>query len=287
MVMALGFAAIPAEAAPPAPKVDYVALGDSYTAGTGADTVGSTALGPFVPTLPCTQTAQGYADIVDRTDPIVLVDNEACHGALLTVPTWDGVPSAQSQIETLIGSGSLSKNTELVSITAGANDVGVSTVLFECITSTEARCTEVLLEARAAMPGVTAKLAGYFEAIKRQAPRARIVVLGYPRLFNPAGFPVLPEEKQELINQGTALLNEAISSAADRAHVQYVDVAARFVGHEVNTTAPWVFLSTSYVNGVPQVDLFDPRNFHPNQAGHAQYAEALLASVNLKQLARP
>src|SRR6476620_1534055 len=58
MAIALGLAAIPAQAATPQRDVDYVALGDSYTAGTGADTSGL-----FVPTPPCTQTAGGYVDI--------------------------------------------------------------------------------------------------------------------------------------------------------------------------------------------------------------------------------
>ena len=294
VAMALGFTAIPADAAPPPRDVDYVALGDSYSAGTGADTIGATATGPFVPTLPCTQTANGYVDMVDTADPVVLVENAACHGALLAQPTWDGVTSVKDQIAQLTAQGDLSKDTELVSMTAGANDAGVSNVLFNCIASTPDDCTEAVVSAQEAMPQIRANLVDTFAAIHSQAPRARIVILGYAKLFNTDGFPVIPVERQSLINLGTTNLNSTIALAAAEANVlygaqvEYVDVTARFAGHEVNTLSPWLFLS-SYIdsNGLPQVDLFDPRNFHPNQAGHTQYAAALLASVNLKQLARP
>lgn len=293
LAMTLSLAA-PAQTAPPPRDVDYVALGDSYTAGTGADTIGTTATGPFEPTLPCTQTADGYVDKVETADPIVLVENAACHGALLAEPTWDGVTSIKDQIAQLTAQGDLSKDTELVSMTAGGNDAGVSNVLFNCIASTPDDCNEAVLSAKNTLPQVHADLVGAFAAIHSQAPRARIVILGYAMLFNPAGFPVIPADRQVLINAGTAGLNATIESAAAEAkalygaQVQYVDVTARFAGHEVNTLSPWLFLS-AYIdgNGLPQVDPFDPRNFHPNQAGHAQYAEALLASVNLKQLARP
>jgi lysophospholipase L1-like esterase len=293
LAMTLSLAA-PAQAAPPPRDVDYVALGDSYTAGTGADTIVNMATGPFVPTLPCTQTANGYVDKVDAAEPIVLVENAACHGALLAEPTWDGVTSIEDQIAQLTAQGLLSKDTELVSMTAGGNDAGVSNVLFNCIASTPDDCNLAVQAAQTSLPLVHQNLVDAFAAIHSQAPRARIVILGYAMLFNPAGFEVIPVDRQLLINAGTAALNTTIASAAAEANalygaqVQYVDVTARFAGHEVNTLSPWLFLS-AYIdgNGVPQVDPFDPRNFHPNQAGHAQYAEALLASVNLKQLARP
>jgi lysophospholipase L1-like esterase len=284
LAMALGFTAVPATAAPPVRDVDYVALGDSYTAGTGA--------GTFAQTFPCDQTAGGYVDIVDRTNPVELVDNEACHGALLTEPTWDGVTSVEDQLAALITSGKLSKDTELVSLTAGANDVGVNTILFVCATSTAEACNQAVQAATAAMPVVGAKMVELLATIHQQAPRARIVVLGYPRLFNPtAGAPIIPVENQNLVNLGTAALNTTIASAVATANALYganalyVDVTSRFAGHEVNTANPWIFFG-AFVdeNGVLH---FDPRSFHPNAAGHAQYAEALLSSVNLRQLARP
>jgi len=87
------------------------------------------------------------------------------------------------------------------------------------------------------------------------------------------------------------LLNATIATAAATArvlygaNVQYVDVTARFAGHEVNSADPWIFFDAAPdANGVLQID---PRSFHPNLAGHQQYAAALLSAVDLIQLARP
>ncbi|MFD5276294.1 SGNH/GDSL hydrolase family protein [Pseudarthrobacter sp. NPDC058362] len=275
LAMALGSTAIPAEAAPPPKDVDYVALGDSYTAGTGA--------GAFVPSAPCTQTAGGYVDLLDAVDPVSLAGNAACHGALL-VDSSNGVTSVQAQLGGLVASGRLSRDTELVSVTAGANDIGVSTILYACATSTPEACTAATSAAAAALPAVHANLVQTFAAIQSYAPRARIAVLGYPMLFDASRAPLISPAAQTLVNSGTAGLNLTIASAAATAknlfgtQVQYVDVTARFAGHAVNSADPWIFLDSG--------NLFDPRNFHPNVAGHNGYADALLASVSLKQLAR-
>jgi lysophospholipase L1-like esterase len=291
MAMALGLAAIPAGAAPHPREVDYVAIGDSYTAGTGAVSRIDNIFPPFVPTPPCTQTEGGYVDLVDTVDAVDLEDNAACHGALIRGLSADGARSIVEQIAELASTAKLSRSTELVSLTAGANDVGVSVVLYTCATSAADACAQAVRSAAAAMPVTGAHLVRALGDIHRQAPTAKIVVLGYPRLLNPAGAPVIPVEHQRLVNQGTALLNATIATAAATAkvlygaNVQYMDVTARFAGHEVNSADPWIFFDAAPdANGVLQID---PRSLHPNLAGHQQYAAALLNAVDLKQLARP
>lgn len=273
VAMALCFTAVPADAAPPPRDVDYVAFGDSYTAGTGADV--------FFPTASCIRNGEGYVNIVDRTEHVVnLVGNSACHGALINGEAQPGLTGVLGQIALLTASGNLSKDTELVSITAGANDVGVNNVLFSCLASTTEACSQALQAARAAFPQVQEDLLAAFAAIHDQAPRARVVMLGYPRLFNTAGGQASPG--QIAINDGITGLNATLASAAAKAaHVQYVDVTARFEGHEANTgpQQQWIVFEPT--------DPFSPVSFHPNPAGHQAYADALVASVNLKQLARP
>ncbi|HYH77932.1 MAG TPA: SGNH/GDSL hydrolase family protein, partial [Arthrobacter sp.] len=109
LAMALGFTAIPAEASASPPKdVDYVAVGDSYSAGTGA--------GDFLPHPGCIQTKGGYVDLVGATSPVNLVKKAACHGAVLTKssPRYDTViiiPTVEEQIASLIADGKLSRDT--------------------------------------------------------------------------------------------------------------------------------------------------------------------------------
>lgn len=215
-----------------------------------------------------------------------VVANAACHGALVTESAQPGnVPSVLAQVAGLTTSGALSARTELVTMTAGANDVGVNTALYTCGTSTYFDCLDAVRSATKSLYEVKEKLTKAYAAIHRVAPRAKIAVLGYPRLFDPAGYPVMAAENLALVNYGTLALNVAIAEAVDRANslyranAQFIDVTARFAGHEANTASSWI--------------VFDPYNpftaqsFHPNPAGHQQYAAALVEAVRLPELARP
>ncbi|RAX44445.1 SGNH/GDSL hydrolase family protein [Arthrobacter sp. AQ5-06] len=277
MVMAIGLAAVPAEAAPPPPHVDLVAVGDSYTAGTGA--------GDFTSPFPCIQTVGGYVDIVARQPSVNLVDNAACHGALLTLPAQPGdVPSVLDQVAGLAASEALSGRTELVTMTAGANDVGVNTALYTCATSSYFNCLDAVRSATKSLYEVKGNLTAAFAAIHQAAPRAKIAILGYPRLFDPAGYPVMTAENTALVNYGTLALNVAIGEAVNtansvyRANAQFIDITARFAGHEANTASSWIVFDPT--------DPFAPQSFHPNLQGHEQYAAALVEAVRLPELAR-
>ena len=285
MAMALGFTAIPADAAA-SPRIDYVALGDSYTAGTGA----GAAVRPDG--VDCWQSHPGYVDVVGKTSRMKPVANAACHGAVLSTssPFYDPLiytPTIEQQLAGLVGKGRLSAKTELVSITAGANDLGFSWVLGACSISTEA-CEGALSQATSAssLQALQAALVQTYAAIHAAAPNARIAVLGYPLLFDPASnFAPIPVTNQLLMNQATLALNALIAGAVAgantlyEANAIYIDVTARFTGHQVNSADPWLVLDLA----APTADY----NFHPNRAGHALgYAAALLGAVEPAQLAR-
>jgi lysophospholipase L1-like esterase len=282
LAMALGFTAIPAGAAPPR-DVDYVALGDSYTAGTGA--------GEFPDLSPCIQTPGGYVDTVDKARLVNLTANAACHGALLaqdsTIPHDPTIPSVNEQIDSLINAGVLTPDTELVSITTGANDVGVTGVLVTCLTQPQ-DCLTAVQSSIAAFPYMQTDLIAALQRIRAAAPDARIVVLGYPRLFDPAlPFGNVDPLLLVAINAAVDALNTAIEAAviASGTGAIFVDVTDRFVGHEVNSSDPWIFFTAPTVT--PDGLVFDPRNFHPTLEGHRAYASALLAAAKPGALARP
>jgi lysophospholipase L1-like esterase len=279
LAMAIGLAAIPAEAAPPPADVDLVAVGDSYTAGTGA--------GPFIPNYPCTQTAGGYVDDLMALPIVDEVINGACHGALLDAKASGVVPSVMDQIAALAASEGLSGRTELVTLTAGANDLQFNTVLFTCAFSTFPDCQLEVQKAQAKLPAIQADLVEALTAIHRAAPRAKIAVFGYPFLFDPAnGLPVLSPESQTLVNTGTAALNATIvaavaeANAVSKANAVYIDVTAAFARHAANAPDQWIVLDL-----VPPIEFADD-TFHPNSAGHAAYANALTTALSLQTLAR-
>ncbi|MEO5320388.1 SGNH/GDSL hydrolase family protein [Arthrobacter sp. CC3] len=278
LALATGLA-VPAGAAP-AGGLDYIAVGDSYTAGTGAGEADK----PDDAT--CWQSTPGYVTDVDRTGRVSLVVNAACHGALLFSgddPLQQQI-SVQAQLTGLIGAGKLNPSTGIVTITAGANDAGVSQVLGACAAYGIEVCANAVSASEGGMGQVGAVLANVYGQIHTVAPSAKIAVLGYPRLFEPAdGNPYFSADEQRLINRATDKLNAAIATAVSSANAyganaQFVDVTARFAGHAVNSTAPWI----AYNSGNPLAD----SNFHPTPTGHRAYATAVMNEVKPGTLAR-
>jgi lysophospholipase L1-like esterase len=274
LALALGTAAGPAGAAP-ASQLNYVAVGDSYTAGTGAGAADKPA------GTTCWQSTPGYVGDIDKTGRVSLVVNAACHGALLTGGTE---MSVQTQIQTLAYTQALNASTKLVTITAGANDAGVSPVLFACASNGVEVCANAVAASEGALGQVGAGLASAYATIHALAPNAKIAVLGYPMLFEPAdGNPYFSADEQVLINLATERLNTAIAGAVvsakdDGADAQFVDVTTRFSGHAVNSDDPWI----AYNSGNPLAD----SNFHPNSTGHRAYATAIMTEVKPAKLAK-
>lgn len=283
LAVVLSAAAVPAEAAPPS-KVDYVALGDSYTAGTGA--------GAFNPTGPCIQTPGGYVDIVGKTGRVNLPTDKACHGAFLALDPNSpvlhdpSIPNVEQQIASVAGS-SLTNNTDLVTITAGANDVGVTGVLLTCLTRPAQDCTASIQASAALFPGMEANVVSVLQHIHAAAPNARITVLGYPRLFDPAiPFGQTDPALLSSIDAAVTELNSAISGAvtASGTGARFVDVTQRFAGHEVNSADPWIFFAAPALSPGGAL-VFDPRNFHPNASGYRAYASAVMGTISSAQAA--
>ncbi|MGP0225068.1 SGNH/GDSL hydrolase family protein [Paenarthrobacter sp. NCHU4564] len=284
VALTLGFATGPAAAAPP-PPVNYVALGDSYTAGTGA--------GGSVRTAVCWQSDGGYVDLVDASQRVDLVANAACHGAILAFdplnpsPFYNGAPTVAEQIAALALSRDLSGETDLVSITAGAIDAGSLLALQACSTPNTQLCAATVAGIIQNLGSLEAALELTYQSIQAAAPNATIVVMGYPRLFDPSqgdivigGVTVVPVENQIAVNTAVDALNATIAKAVAESgtNAVFVDVTKRFLGHAVNSDNPWIVLDLTQ----PLAD----SNFHPNDAGHQAYASALLSAVKPAKLVK-
>ncbi|MDO6144635.1 SGNH/GDSL hydrolase family protein [Paenarthrobacter aurescens] len=281
LALTLGFTAGPATAAPP-PPVDYVALGDSYTAGTGAD-------GLYRPPVACWQSPGGYVDLADASPKVTLTVNLACHGAVLSdaSPFYDVVtPTIAQQIAA--GQQALA-GAELISITAGAVDAGSGLALQACASPDTQLCAATVagIIANLQSGALQTALATTYQAIEASAPDAVIAVLGYPRLFDPSqgdivinGITIVPVQNQILVNQAIDALNATIAAAvaSSGTNAVFIDVTKRFLGHAVNSDNPWIVLDLTQAAA--------DANFHPSDAGHQAYASALLSSVKLNQLAK-
>lgn len=244
LAMAVGLAAAPAQAVD---KTKYIALGDSYAAGQGA--------GPYKNDT-CYRSENSYSELAADTKAIKLVTNAACSGNT----TQDVVAAQLLQ---------LNKTTQLVTITAGGNNLGFGDIVTNCGSADPARaaaCARASATATALLvSGQLARdVAAMIQSVHAAAPNAKIVVTGYPYLFDP--FNLDPTDPMTpFIYQATALadrLNESIAAGA--AGAQYVDVRTAFAGHGINSENPWINGATG-----------SPDSFHPNAKGYWAYYTAL------------
>ena len=245
----------------------YVALGDSYAAGQGA--------GPYVDA--CMRSQHGYPALLDAARKISLAGNAACSGATTSSVRTNQIPA-------------LNKKVDLVSVTAGGNDLDSIGALVVCSQDPGQACTDALAQ-RAAVLLTALKapeaspffqnLVAMLNDIKAKAPRADIYITGYPLLFEPGAGPAAAP-----INGLTLQLNAVIAKAAGqadggRAKVNYVDVSGAFAGHGIGSAQPWIvglppLCTATATCGTSTADIF-----HPTADGYAGgYAASIRAALD-------
>ena len=228
-----------AQAAPPS----YVALGDSYSSGTGTRSYINDGTS-------CQRSTYAYPALIAAARGYAL-NFRACSGATVTDVT-------NTQL------GALSASTSYVTISVGGNDAGFADVLTECATPWWAgNCNAAIDRAQSyinnTLPG---RLSTLYSAIRTRAPKAKVVVVGYPRIFMGedcnAGTWFSPAEITRL-NQTADLLNSRTSAQASAKGFSFANPTSRFVGHAVCDDVEWI-------NG-----LSNPisESYHPNKAGQA------------------
>ncbi|MCP9001172.1 SGNH/GDSL hydrolase family protein [Pseudarthrobacter sp. RMG13] len=243
MAMALGFTVIPAQAATTS-RTDYVALGDSYSAGQGA--------APYTDRT-CFVSRKGYPVIADNLKGIQLNANAGCSGYTAGAVAGN-LPASVA-------------GAEVITITVGANDVGTTAILLACLPApTSLECGGALAAAQAKLTdgSLATSLLTMVGAIRSQAPNAKIVLTGYPHLF-------APDHPFALVaNPMVDGLNGVIAGVANGTGSQYVDVTSAFAGHGVGSAAPWINFNAA--------NILDPANFHPTGEGYRQGYHASLVS---------
>jgi lysophospholipase L1-like esterase len=229
-------------AASAADSVNYVALGDSYSSGVGAgDYISSSGS--------CDRSADAYPERwADANSPATFV-SVACSGA-----TTADVLSSQVS--------ALSSKTTLVSITIGGNDAGFSSVMETCVLLPTSSCLSAVSAAESFVKGqLPARLDTMLQTIAADAPNARVVVLGYPDLYDlsKSGSCIgLSTADRSALNQGADDLNAALAAAAQANHDTYADVSGQFSGHEICDSGSWLH----------SVDIFAiSSSYHPTAAG--------------------
>lgn len=221
----------------------YVALGDSYSSGTGTRSYLSDGTS-------CQRSVYAYPSLLASSRGYSL-DFRACSGATVADVTNFQLAA--------VGTASA-----YVSVTVGGNDAGFAAVLTECAKPAwMSNCNAAIDRAQSVINNqLPARLGTLYSAVRGRAPQARVVVAGYPRLFNGQDCNALTwfsSTEMSRLNATADLLNSRISAAASAAGVTFADPTSVFLGHAVCDPAEWV-------NGLSSPA---SESYHPKRIGHA------------------
>ncbi|MBC7633271.1 SGNH/GDSL hydrolase family protein [Aeromicrobium sp.] len=221
----------------------YVALGDSYASGTGT--------GSYIADgSSCQRSVYAYPTLIAAAKGYAL-NFRACSGAKIS-----DVSSGQLS--------ALSTSTTRVTISVGGNDAGFSDVLTECaMPAWSSDCAGAVASAQSYIRNtLPAALSTLYASIKSKAPNAKVVAVGYPRIFNGEdcnAFTWFSPDDESRLNATADLIDSTTSAAASAKGLSFVNPIGAFVGHAVCDNVEWL-------NG-----LSNPisESYHPNRAGHA------------------
>ena len=275
--------AAPASAAAP-PPVDYVNLGDSYSAGWGANAPSFEPNPEYAGlAIQCLVSGPDHVTLLDALRGVELDGDYSCSGARLDRIVFEAQLAASR--------GDLGPATDLVTLTAGGNDLGFESILSQCLAVKQAggTCDALFDTVEAGLPAFSQGVTATAATLQALAPNARIAWAGYPHLItaDPAaplpGAGILSPEEAAAFNAAIDALNAAIAAGLGPvANTQFVSVVEKFAGHELGTADPWF---TPLV-----LDPNDPGslfNLHPNATGYARgYYPAIVSQVKPAQLPR-
>ncbi|MEU9117488.1 SGNH/GDSL hydrolase family protein [Streptomyces sp. NPDC048483] len=268
-------AVTPAHAADPAGTGTYVALGDSYAAGAGIP-ASSAGL--------CLRSDHDYGRLVAAAlAPTSYVD-KTCAGAkvgALTMPQRDaGIVINGPQLD------AVTPDASLVTLTIGGDDLGTSDIGFGDIAVV---CSALSLSNPLGAPcrdfygdtltkrldSAAAQLAEALQKVHAKAPKARVMVVGYPS--------VLPDDPKKCLGKMPVTtgdlaflrsvlgeLNDKVAKTSTVAGATYVDTLGPTKGHDSCASDPWIegLLPTS-----PTLPL------HPDATGERVMADAVLSAL--------
>lgn len=245
----------PPAAASAATGPRLVALGDSYSSGVG------------------TRQYYAHSGACQRSPYAYPVKVAALAGASLHFKACSGATTRQVRRSQL---GVLTRSTDIVTISVGGNDAGFTKVLVECAKPRLiSDCPGAVAEARSFISRrLGGRLHRLYRAVQGASPRAHVLAVGYPHLFNGedcnAGTYFSPADERRL--NGTADLLDRVISARSRARsFTFVDPRRVFTGHAVCDPREWL-------NG-----LSDPvtESYHPNRRGQSAYARLVARRLGL------
>jgi lysophospholipase L1-like esterase len=255
--------------------MNILVLGDSYSAGNGAD--------DYYGTAGCWRSHKNYAEqFAAQLSPRGVVRTVACSGDT-TAEFTDSKDGRSPQLDAVTGS------EDLIFVTVGSSDIHLEDIVTNCLvrhSRNGTACEESLTRAKKILDdeGLKSKIAGVIESIHRKADRATIVLLGYPPLEGDSNYKLRSrQEGNHVVNVGESTrqiskqlegIYKSIVAGSDSKKLKYVSVLDLFDGHELSAkkTNP---LRWMVQPGKDASAAYRDTYYHPNLMGWTQEANLL------------
>lgn len=244
----------------------YVAMGDSSVAGPGIYPVDRRA-------GLCARSKVNWPALLAKELRSDELSDVSCSGAVsedILRTRAKSLAQADPQLD------ALSADTDLVTLSIGGNDEGLySKIILACLAgkyASDSACSDFMdTQLNAILGRTTDRVATTLARIRTEAPKARVVLVGYLRLIPGAddcALPGLTRERAQLAAAAWTSMNRTLESAAGQADVDFVSMADASDGHaSCDGDQAWV----NGLKGTPG----DGAYLHPNAAGMRAVAEAV------------
>lgn len=282
----------------------YVAFGDSYQSGEGADDY-QPGTDADVGGNGCRRSNNAYPVLIGaEADTPATLDFVACSGAR----TWHFYESQHPDTDPVqppqFDFAQLDEGVELITVGIGGNDSGFADVIQECIfgfellpfndcSPNEEKTEQPVQDAFKRLRGEpvgpdaggsdkTVPLSEVYGDIREMAPNARVIVVGYPQFFKSSGTLFfrcsgIKKGDQKWTNEKVKEINQLIKTEAEKFGFEFVDVSPIFEGHRLceiggGESREWFRDIQLDFDWPPN----DPAAFHPDKDGHAAMAGVIL-----------
>ncbi|MBR4776639.1 MAG: SGNH/GDSL hydrolase family protein [Lachnospiraceae bacterium] len=191
---------------------------------------------------------------------------------------------------------------DFVTMSIGGNDVGFASIMVTAIQKPNE--LDALLEdtwdrfmneqtvGGKKVPSIRESIKESYRAIAKKAgSQAAIIVAGYPKLLNPAGFTVViykvSGETATKVDEWAAKLNAEIKKAVEECkeeglNIYYVSVEEAFEGHEAYSSDPYInsAILGSKDQDLDSTEMISGYSLHPNESGAKAYAKEVQKVVD-------
>lgn len=249
------------------PGLRYVALGDSRAAGPTLD--------PAAFLNGCSRSNIGYPGLVAHALRPMHFTNVSCSSArtshVTSTPQQTSTGPVPPQID------AVTRDTDLVTLSIGGNDLGWMNLVSECYTAPfgDAQCRNdpgTRGRMQAGLDALGPKVASTLSTIRQRAPHARILVVGHGGIYDNRGcWPNLPTSNADaaFVTEYFARINGVLSRASANAGAEFVDVTIGASGHDACALP-----GQNYYEGRYSLSLAKP--LHPTAAGMGHMAQRVV-----------